>query len=123
MADIGRCVHQVTGLQSSHDGDFGLTLIAKLQTSRKSWIADGEFKIVLDRMDFGHEVGEVELECKISSGQDSPLHMDTYKQQIAKEMDERIEKFMERYLWAFKRGTPKGKLTAYFEVHRPMLHG
>jgi len=37
-------------------------MIASLSSVRQAWCADSEFKITLDTMDFGHTVGEVELQ-------------------------------------------------------------
>jgi thiamine-triphosphatase len=59
---IRQCVQDVTGKEASKKDLFGLDAIATLSTVRQSWIADGEFKIVFDAMNFGHTVGEVELE-------------------------------------------------------------
>ena len=61
---------------------------------------DRAFNIVLDVTDFGHEVGEVEVMVEEAGAEKA--HGD-------------IEGFLKRYPWFFDRGSPKGKLTAYFE--------
>ncbi|KAI4281736.1 MAG: hypothetical protein L6R35_005572, partial [Caloplaca aegaea] len=39
----------------------GLEVLAEFTTTRQGFRADGKFAVVLDRTDFGHAVGEVEL--------------------------------------------------------------
>lgn len=91
---------------------FGLTEIAAFTTMRERWIANKEFNIVQDVTDFGHTVGEVELECQaMYDGEEVQLYRDL-KMTL---LDARINIFMKRYAWAFCPGEPKGKLTAYFE--------
>jgi len=89
---------------------FGLDVFAKVRTSRMRWKADQEFSIVLDTTDFGHEVGEVEIQREFPA-QTSPAVEQTMRQ----ELDTRIQEFMAHYQWAFPEGQPKGKLSAYFE--------
>ncbi|OCL04022.1 hypothetical protein AOQ84DRAFT_356597 [Glonium stellatum] len=113
--DISRCVRDITGIDKMEEEQFGLQSIATLSTLRKAWVADSDFKIVLDTMDFGHTVGEVELQQQASFDTTLNLSIEQQKQNKMQEMDERIARFMERYSWAFRSGTPKGKLTAYFE--------
>ncbi|KAH8728851.1 CYTH-like domain-containing protein [Phaeosphaeriaceae sp. PMI808] len=113
--EISRCVKDVTGIESTEQDLFGLKRIATLSTARKTWIADYEFKIVLDTMDFGHIVGEVELQQQIDFITTKDLPIEEQKQRTMQEMDDKIAKFMGRYSWAFCPGIPKGKLTAYFE--------
>lgn len=109
---ISKLVEAITGDRSSPNECFGLNTIAEFTTTRQSWIADGEFKIVLDDMDFGHTVGEIEKKEILITSQ---LSIDQQKGAILQEMDEKIARFMDRYAWAFHVGTPKGKLTAYLE--------
>ena len=111
------CVMDVIGKKDCEKDHFGLKPIATLSTDRQSWIADNEFKIVLDTMNFGHSVGEIELqeEVQFTATADSPIEQQ--KREKMKEMDKRIEEFMDRYSWAFHLGVPKGKLTAYFELY------
>ncbi|KOS20573.1 Thiamine-triphosphatase [Escovopsis weberi] len=105
------------------DNNFGLLPMAEFVTHRSAWFADGEFRIVLDRMDFGHEVGEVELEHQLGGGaaEADLLHAQGAGEDLGRQqrmldgMDARIVEFMERYSWAFTPGEPVGKLTAYFE--------
>jgi thiamine-triphosphatase len=112
---ISQCVKDLTGIRCTEQEQFGLQRIATLSTTRKAWIADNEFRIVLDTMDFGHSVGEVELQQQTTFTATASLSIEQQKQRKMQEMDDRIAKFMEQYSWAFCRGVPKGKLTAYFE--------
>ncbi|KAF1994236.1 hypothetical protein P154DRAFT_557377 [Amniculicola lignicola CBS 123094] len=112
---ISQCVKDLTGVRCTEQEHFGLQRIATLTTARKTWMADNEFKIVLDTMDFGHSVGEVELQQQTTFTATTSLFVEQQKQRKMQEMDDRIAKFMEQYSWAFCRGVPKGKLTAYFE--------
>jgi len=113
---VRRCVQAVTGEEASEKHCFGLDAIATLSTVRKSWIADGEFKIVFDAMDFGHTVGEVELEEEFHFSPTANASKDHQIREKMTEMDKKIEEFMNRYHWAFRLGAPKGKLMAYFEL-------
>ena len=63
---ISTHIKTLTGLDTAASQSFGLNRIASLTTFRYSWIADGEFKIVFDCTDFGHQVGEVKLGKEIS---------------------------------------------------------
>ncbi len=113
---VRRCVQEVIGKEANENNFFGLDAIATLSTVRQSWLADGEFKIVFDAMNFGHTVGEVELQEDFHfSAAANASKEDQIREKMA-EMDERIEVFMKRYYWAFRLGVPKGKLTAYFEL-------
>lgn len=113
--DISKCIQKITGVGCMEQDQFGLERIATLSTIRKSWIADDEFQIVLDSMDFGHTVGEVELQHQKEFADTMSMSIEQQKQSTMQEMDIKIAKFMERYSWAFSPGVPKGKLTAYFE--------
>ena len=113
---VRRCVQNVTGKEASEKDFFGLDAIATLSTVRKSWIADDEFKIVLDAMDFGHTVGEVELEEDFQFSATANASKEDQIREKMTEMDKRIEVFMNKYHWAFRPGVPKGKLMAYFEL-------
>lgn len=119
LYDISKCVQNVTGIRCSAGDHFGLERIATLSTLRKSWIADDDFKIVLDTLDFGHVVGEVELQQQKVFMATTNMSVEQQKQSAMQEMDSRIAGFMERYSWAFHPGVPKGKLTAYFERETP----
>ncbi|KAK4661354.1 uncharacterized protein QC763_703040 [Podospora pseudopauciseta] len=111
VSDIAACVENITGIQAHEKEDFGLGIMADFVTTRETWIADEEFRIVRDNMDFGHEVGEVELQ-RVLDGEAS----EEEKMGEMERMDERIGEFMRRYGWAFRKGRPVGKLTAYFEM-------
>lgn len=113
--EIGRCVRAITGVERNERESFGLERIATMSTTRRAWVADDKFKIVLDTMDFGHIVGEIELQSQADITDTGALSNDDQKQRIMQEMDDQIVRFMERYQWAFASGVPKGKLTAYFE--------
>lgn len=112
--DVGDCVKRLLGIRDLGTEFFGLTPTASFTTVRQSWIADGEFHIIVDTMDFGHEVGEIELERTVA-GVGGEVPSEVWKQKALQEMDERISAFMMRYSWAFTSGKPTGKLTAYFE--------
>ncbi|UKZ76775.1 hypothetical protein TrVFT333_004485 [Trichoderma virens FT-333] len=111
--DISACIKRITGIDDREARNFGLDPIAIFSTTRETWIADDEFHIVLDTMDFGHQVGEVELQ-KALAGEPT----EHQKQNEVQLMDERVASFMETYAWAFSPGQPTGKLTAYFERER-----
>jgi thiamine-triphosphatase len=106
--DIAKHVRDLTGFSQPVSAFFGLSPIAAITTHRESWKADEKFKIVLDRTDFGHVVGEVELEEEVDV--EDRCHMN----KIMTMMDHDIAQFMLRYAWAFTSGTPTGKLSAYF---------
>jgi thiamine-triphosphatase len=113
---VQQCVRNVTGKKASENDLFGLDAIATLSTVRQSWIADGEFKIVFDTMNFGHTVGEVELQEKFRFSATANASKEHQMREKMTEMDKRIGVFMNRYHWAFRPGVPKGKLMAYFEL-------
>ncbi|KAG2417466.1 hypothetical protein HFD88_008685 [Aspergillus terreus] len=103
------------GVRSNEGSNFGLEQMASFLTTRESWIADRDFTIVQDVTDFGHTVGEVELEACLDRSAGSSREMEQYRNRKMAEMDARIAAFMRQYSWAFGVGIPKGKLTAYFE--------
>ncbi|EAT84184.1 thiamine-triphosphatase [Parastagonospora nodorum] len=114
--DISRCVKEIIGGKCIEEGrQFGLVQTAAFVTTRKAWIADDEFQIVLDTTDFGHTVGEVELQQQVSLTREREMCLEQERQRILQKMDDRIAAFMTHYAWAFCPGAPKGKLTAYFE--------
>ncbi|KAB8231211.1 CYTH-like domain-containing protein [Aspergillus alliaceus] len=114
--DISQYLAELTGIRHNERNNFGLMQMAAFSTLRESWVADQDFTVVQDVTDFGHTVGEVELECRVE-GEGSPgLATERYRAAKMAEMDERITTFMKRYSWAFCAGVPKGKLTAYFET-------
>ncbi|KAK3903281.1 CYTH-like domain-containing protein [Staphylotrichum tortipilum] len=107
--EIARCIQGVLGAAGKGE-NFGLGKMAEFVTTREAWVVDGEFKVVRDRMDFGHEVGEVELEGEFWEGEG------VEKGVVMEEMDRRVGEFMERYKWAWEVEGAVGKLTAYFEM-------
>lgn len=100
--------------------------VAKLVTHRNKFLADGKFTVVLDETDFGHVVGEIELEREASvtgGGEEGVTRAEVEKHkraraQVIAEMDGEINNFMKRYVWAFPPGNPMGKLSAYFEIKK-----
>lgn len=110
LTDVSAYVQSLTKMDQADCYNFGLQPVASFTTLRKSWVVDGEFKVVLDEMDFGHTVGEVELTQRELLPADTEM-----TQAVTEAMNQRIKEFMHRYSWAFVPGTPKGKLTAYFE--------
>ncbi|KAK3392298.1 CYTH-like domain-containing protein [Sordaria brevicollis] len=126
VGDIAACVERITGQGVVRAGEqvgergqkenFGLVTMADFVTTRETWIADDEFWIVRDRMDFGHEVGEVELQKTLEGKKVGEAPSEEEKRAEMQRMDERITEFMKRYEWAFAEGKPVGKLTAYFKM-------
>lgn len=106
---ISAHVKSITGLDGAASNVFGLTRLADFTTFRQSWEADNEFKIVWDRTDFGHMVGEVELETEMN------IDDHDHARKVTLAMDDRIARFLRHYEWAFSVGQPIGKLSAYFE--------
>jgi len=117
VRDIAACIQRITGVGINEDAQFGLVRMAEFTTTREAWVADGEFCIVRDRMDFGHEVGEVELQVEMEGATEAQ------KRRAMARMDERVGDFMERYAWAFAEGKPVGKLVAYFEARKRQAGG
>lgn len=85
--------------------------MARLVTDGTGYVVDGRFSVVIDVADFGHTVGEVELE---KDAAEASLEGEDRARAIAA-MDEEIDGFMRSFGWAFPAGKPVGKLTAYFE--------
>lgn len=114
-ADIARMIQKRMndGVVASADGDFGLAQIARFTTYRDMWKVDEKFDVVFDRTDFGHVVGEVELESSIQVDEDDEKAL-AQKQAVIAKMDGEIEALMKKYSWAFPAEKPVGKLSAYF---------
>jgi len=88
------------GYDSTPETNFGLKSICQYLTTRETFLADHRFSIMLDLTNFGHSVGEVELQTHDTTTALSD-----------------IDKFMQKYSWFFANKTPpKGKMTAYFEL-------
>ncbi|KAH8785882.1 CYTH-like domain-containing protein [Diaporthe sp. PMI_573] len=89
--------------------------LARFVTNRTRYVVDGKFNVVIDVTDFGHTIGEVELERDASEvscegegeGEDRTLTIAA--------MDKEVGDFMRGFIWAFPSGNPVGKLTAYFD--------
>ncbi|EEP78529.1 predicted protein [Uncinocarpus reesii 1704] len=87
-------------VSSTGADNFGLAQIARFTTYREMWKVDDKFDVVFDRTDFGHVVGEVELECEIQVDDDDGRSL-VQKQAAIAEMDGEIGLFMRQYSWAF----------------------
>ena len=112
--DISRLLESL-GLRPSHASqNFGLQTIARFSTVRDAWQADTKFEVVLDKTDFNHVVGEVELQRLMESNDAGGISVEERQAALA-EMNRQIEGFMQRYSWAFPSGKPVGKLSAYFD--------
>jgi thiamine-triphosphatase len=92
---------------------FGLQQLARFTTFREMWKVNDKFEVVLDTTDFGHSVGEVELQKTIEIDDDDESSVARGKA-ITADMDRQIEGFMKKYSWAFSTDKPVGKLSAYF---------
>jgi thiamine-triphosphatase len=115
---IAKHVNNLIPTIQSQSENFGLESIASFTTTRHLWKADTKFIIALDTTDFGHSVGEVELEFDLDiTGKPQPS-VDQETQTALAKMDRQIEIFMRRYSWAFPLKKPVGKLSAYFEWER-----
>lgn len=101
-------VQSITGHSQPPSESFGLLRVADITTRREAWLADGRFTIVLDRTDFDHMVGEVELEIPVDEGSDAEAR------NKCSLMNSDIGEFMQRYAWAFDTSPVVDKLTAYF---------
>lgn len=120
IGDIAAYIKRKTGIDGGEAANFGLQPTATFSTTRETWVADDEFHVVLDTMDFGHQVGEIELQ-KTLAGKNGGAPTERQKQEEMQIMDDRIVAFMKTYAWAFSLGEPKGKLTAYFERLRSQV--
>jgi len=100
-------------VQNANALGIGLPLMAAIGTQRHTWTADGTFMIVVDTTDFGHVVGEVELERQVVGSSDG-----TDNSYLRNKMDREIEAFMQRYPWAFPPGKVFGKLSAFFRLQK-----
>jgi len=110
VVEIQRQVDSIIKQSAPASENFGLPVTADLITHRETWKANDRFKIVLDRTDFGHTVGEVELEESVPADVNTKLH--------GAKMDADVVAFMKTYQWAFDTSPAVGKLTAYFDLKR-----
>ncbi|OBT71264.1 hypothetical protein VF21_09931 [Pseudogymnoascus sp. 05NY08] len=92
-----------------------LTPCAEFATDRESWMIDGKFKVDVDKTDFGHTVGEVELTRTLEYVNEEEEKL----KELKEKMDQEIKLFMQSYPQAFPVGRPVGKLSAYFQQARP----
>lgn len=90
---------------------FGLLKSAQYTTTRDAWKVNNMFEIVVDTTDFGHSVGEKELQSVTKSDGDQELPV-AVRQAMAKDMDCQIEVLMRQYSWAFPPGKPIGTVLA-----------
>ncbi|MCJ1292751.1 hypothetical protein MMC34_004304 [Xylographa carneopallida] len=91
--------------------NLGLSEVARFVTQRDAWKVADTYEVVVDITDFGHSVGEVELQQLLESdNRDDGT--------AAVQMDARIKDFMLKHSWAFPSGKVVGKLSAYFEWAR-----
>lgn len=113
--EIGNLVAKYIRKAPPHSVDFGLLKIAQFTTVRDKWTANKRFEISIDSTDFGHMVGEVELQ--------SLEEVDTLSRSRASDsMHAEIEAFMQTYPWAFPPGKVDGKLSAYFAQLSSIAH-
>lgn len=114
--EIGQMIRKCDLDPHSPSDNFGLQKTGQFTTFRETWKANHRFEIVIDTTDFGHWVGEVELEQVKTL---PPLVGDdngtSARHTMASEMDGHIERFMRQHPWAFPAGQPVGKLSAYLE--------
>ena len=107
---IAQKVQSLTCRECTASDNFGLMILADFSTIRRSWIADDEFTLVLDHTDFGHTVGEVELEVDVR------VRDETQAMEVMREMDSRIARFLDRYKWAFAGGASRWKTISIFDL-------
>ena len=91
--------------------NFGLGEMARYVTQRDVWKVADAYEIVVDSTNFGHLVGEVELQQAIEPGEEA-------EKDAAIRMAAQIKDFMLKHAWAFPSGKVIGKLSAYFEWAR-----
>lgn len=102
----------------SHHGPLGgrVQEVARLVSERDTFLVDGKFTVVLDQTDFGHVVGEVELEREALATGAKGEGQERAK--LIADMDREIDDFMKGHVWAFPPGKPVGKLSAYFALNK-----
>jgi thiamine-triphosphatase len=96
---LAQIQHYLSHTRIEKEKFSGLDILVQLVTTREVYVADEQFTVVLDRTDFGHSVGEVELEAADAE----KAHGD-------------IDKFLKRYAWFCEMGAVEGKLKAYFRL-------
>lgn len=109
-----------TGLaQAGPTGNQSVQPVAKFVTMRTKFVVDSRFTVVIDKTDFGHVVGEVELEHRIAKVE---TREDQNHDKLVDMMEHEIDDFMKQYAWAFPPDRPLGKLSAYFSQSRKDRH-
>lgn len=107
---------------------------ARFVSHRDTFLVDDTFTVILDKTDFGHVVGEVELEKKVTvtvagskqgaAGPGSGGAVEEHEEKVnglpvshvIAQMDQEIDDFMRWHEWVFPPGKPVGKLSAYFAL-------
>ena len=102
---------------------FGLTTFASFTTTRQTWTASVDDKtdvsIVIDTTDFGHQVGEVELQVPFAEEDVSTTATTaTTQSEAIQSMQATLDAFMADHRMAFPQAECKGKLSAYFNWKR-----
>ncbi|MCJ1286342.1 hypothetical protein MMC26_005687 [Xylographa opegraphella] len=109
--DVGALVQKLHVDAPIKAENFGLDELARFVTRRDAWKVADVYEVVVDNTDFGHSVGEVEMQQTLEAdSRDDGT--------VAIQMDARIKEFMQKHSWAFPPGKVVGKLSAYFEWAR-----
>lgn len=94
--------------------NFGMKVISELKMTRISYVLDNKWMVNFDRVKgSGYQVGKVEAELGVGSGEEKVIGM-------AREKVEEIEDMMDKYRWFFREVPDpadgvKGKMCAWFE--------
>lgn len=75
--------------------------MAQFTTTREAWKVDKKLKIVLDRTDYGHAVGEAELELEVGTNENDEKNKRFWAAErpggMTTRMDRQIETLMQEY--------------------------
>ena len=115
--EIRKIVKQALGSDAEVNCEkesFGLEVLADIDTVRRTWLVNGKFTVVVDVTQWGYMVGEVELTEEIIEDQEK---METLAHKMAM-MEERLDNFMEKHLWAFPDRKVMSKLDACLEQQK-----
>lgn len=93
---------------------LGLDMVARFITHRQRWKVDNDFEVCVDETDFGHVVGEVELVQELEHQDQKELEMQ--REEAKGRLEANIQRFLEKYAWAFPRQEAIGKLASYFAL-------
>lgn len=89
--------------------------VATFMTERESYMLNNKYRVDIDKTNFGHMVGEIELLQEYIKKHRSNNSTETMEE-FGGRMDAELEAFLLLHPWAFPReGEIKSKLTAYFE--------